>query len=460
MSHNIKLDLNKDDIDRIINGMKQNKPFIRLASKDQIYDPGFETKPLEGYEEWKPKSFPECCSFHQHASKSVKKWFKEFPECCDDHRKLAKRKSFNIEDYTARDNKILNQLSYTEYHIFKQIDTSDWYNDITHYIVYNLQSFGTPSVGMDRYWKYLRIFIENPSKESVLYHRRDKQQKLIEYLEKETQPVIKPQNDKDINKLLATYQKWLKIFPDLEYFKLIKEKAAKQIPLLYDKEYNPYLELYKFRIRTQSELIEFLTDATKLILDSIDLEKLILKKVISDAQKYEYEIKREHHRIKQSSLLQEFTKGEKQYVKTIKRWLQEEKRYFKEVEPLFSTIPKLVGTSLKTPLSKKQKVLSFLDLFKTNQDRIDRLFILLEKPEIKAIDENSTWIYNQRKSSIVACFQALEDLGYIKTNLSKAALQRIIATKITFEGNDKLFRNSYNTDDYNHLYKLFKNQLA
>ena len=65
-----------------------------------------------------------------------------------------------------------------------------------------------------------------------------------------------------------------------------------------------------------------------------------------------------------------------------------------------------------------------------------------------------------RKSSIVACFQALEDLDFIKKNLPKSTLQRVVATKIQFGGNEKLFRRKdWNMDDYDEFERLFKGNL-
>ena len=60
----------------------------------------------------------------------------------------------------------------------------------------------------------------------------------------------------------------------------------------------------------------------------------------------------------------------------------------------------------------------------------------------------------QKKSSIVACFQVLEDLQYIK-KLNRAELYRVVASKIRFEGSERLFRGDYNPTDYDNFKQDF-----
>ena len=102
---------------------------------------------------------------------------------------------------------------------------------------------------------------------------------------------------------------------------------------------------------------------------------------------------------------------------------------------------------------------SFVQLFKNNEDRLNKFIQLLKGIHFSALDENSTWIYNSRKSSIVACFKALEELGFIKKLNNDTQLYRVVKTHIDFQGNEKLFRNQFNQDDYDDFYNKFKSHL-
>lgn len=115
--------------------------------------------------------------------------------------------------------------------------------------------------------------------------------------------------------------------------------------------------------------------------------------------------------------------------------------------------------TLKTKNRKTSQDLTFEYLFRQNQDREKAFFKLLGNPSIGALGPKNNWIYNKRKSSIVACFEALEDLNYIRKNLKKSELRKIVETKIQFEGSEKLFRLGFNQDDYDYFLKVFKSHL-
>lgn len=128
----------------------------------------------------------------------------------------------------------------------------------------------------------------------------------------------------------------------------------------------------------------------------------------------------------------------------------------------------LAKRSIKQPLNKQVSNISsspsfkdpsFLELFRMNQERLDKFILLLQSDAIQALDKNYNWIYNSRKSSIVACFQVLEDLEFIKTVANKASLRRCIESKLNFKGDKKLFRNPINDDDYVIFKRLFSNNL-
>ena len=107
---------------------------------------------------------------------------------------------------------------------------------------------------------------------------------------------------------------------------------------------------------------------------------------------------------------------------------------------------------------EKKKDRTIKELFLSNEDRLNAFLNLLKRDEIKALDKNNKWIYG-KKNTIVACFEALKDKGYIKQNVTKAELQRIVASVINFEGSTQLFRKDYNRDDFDYFFNLFSNHL-
>ena len=145
------------------------------------------------------------------------------------------------------------------------------------------------------------------------------------------------------------------------------------------------------------------------------------------------------------------------------RKLFEAKANISYLKALMEAIPNFEkggnNASEKKEAPQAKKDMSFLELFKHNEDRVNSFFSLLTSPSIEALDKNCNWIYNNRKGSIVACFEALAELGYIKPHLKKAQLRRIVKTKINFEGSLRLFNDPYNQDDYNFFFELFKSKL-
>lgn len=108
---------------------------------------------------------------------------------------------------------------------------------------------------------------------------------------------------------------------------------------------------------------------------------------------------------------------------------------------------------------KKPKDPTFLKLFRSNEERVDKFFEILKSKEVEALDKNNNWVYNNRKSSVVACFTVLEDLGIIKKLNNTKSLRRVVESEIKFEGNEKLFRTPTNLGDILAFEKIFKENL-
>ena len=366
IERNINVEIEDDQ--RFINDLKSNKPFIEIGGEN-IWELGFETFPREDFKE--PEEFPNCCEYHSELLDSLNTWFEEFPECCNNHKKLLKKRWFKKEKYSEVPLKVVRQLMFTSNFILAIIDSNDWFKEITDYLEYNFESFGTPSVGGGQYISNLRNWLETPKSEENKFPEWKKNQ-IIEFLNNTVKPSEKPKTD--INILFNTFQKWIKTFPDLEFFNKLKKDHTGRFPLeilLYEPQYNPYTGLTKFQMRTKSELIEILIKSTKNFLLSVNTPLLLKNNLISDDKKYQLDLLNEQHILKQNNLLVEYTTDELKYVKVLKKWLNNEKKYMSKLKLLTKKIhimPKLYSIEKRESFEKE-----YLKVFLRNKENINEV---------------------------------------------------------------------------------------
>jgi len=106
---------------------------------------------------------------------------------------------------------------------------------------------------------------------------------------------------------------------------------------------NNYTGLAKAKLKTQSDLLETLNNLTTQLLQQINTDELLKKGVIADKNKHAIELAGANHKLKQSTLLTKFSKGELKYIKVLKVWLANEKQYFKEIQPMIQTTSNTIG---------------------------------------------------------------------------------------------------------------------
>lgn len=303
------------------------------VSAENIEDFGFNPHPPEGYAP--PEDFPNCCGFHSDMDRYNSEWFETFPHCCENHTKISRRRWFEKKNYEHVPERILNALSYTEHQINTKIGNEDWYEEITDYIVYCIQSFGTPPIGADRYSGAVQHYIKNnkPTK----YEFPDwKRNRLLEFFEVSNSN----SEDTDLNILYATFQRWVKMIPEISIFKSLKANLKGKVPMnlfLRDPKENRYLGTTSFSLRTKGELVELLVEITKNTLGAFNTPNLIKEGFIESKDEHQFDLISSQHLLKQESLLGAYSKGELKYVKVIKKWLANEKDYFKSIQPILET---------------------------------------------------------------------------------------------------------------------------
>ena len=433
-----------DDIIRMTKELKEGKPVVYPSSKTHV--PPYDTLPLLGFSY--DTKFPDCCETHTNISLFVNDWYdNSFPNCCDFHKEMSKEDWFVKEDFKYVVSQTIDKISYF-IHLFEAlIDTDKWYSEITDYYDYVCDSFGTHIIGLDPFDSAIKHYIKGVKSSSyeVLENQRIR---LLEHID--SFATEEERNEKELGLLINTYKNWLKYLPEIEYFESIKEKYSNGAPVASSKRYNRFRRAYVYTIRTKAELIEFLTNTTKKMLSEIDTVQLVKDGLIKDITKTKIDLVHEHHAIKQKADLELFDKGQMKYIKYLKRWLKNEKKYFIEIEPLLKK-------AKKPKLKSTKEDISFSNLFRNSSTDIDIFFELIKREQLGIIDHQSNWIYDGNKSSIVACFQVLQDLRTIKRLNSKSELSRVVKTTINYEGSEKLFRSPYDSADYHFFEKLFTN---
>jgi len=381
MHRDIKIEIS--DTEKFARDLRSNKPFIEVPTKS-IRQEGFKTKPYSDLE--LNKDFPNCCNYHSSINKQLEEWFVEFPNCCEIHKELVKHEWFKKEDYLDIPQKIIIQLEYVANFITVNIKNDNWFELISDYIEYTIESYGTPSVGSGKLVIYLKNWIKNNyiSKEDFPNWKRNQ---ILEFLESYENPSERPKTD--MNVLYSTVQRWIKTFPNLEYFKAIKKDLSGRFPLqiiLYEPKTNRYTGETKFKVRSKAELVEILINSTKNFLSAVNTPHYLKNKIIPEKIKYELEILGEQHKLKQNSLLVEYSNQETKYLKIIKKWLKNEKSYIKSL------------TAIIQKINSMPKKYSF-ERRKTFETEYLKVFIR-DKDQLKAISELITSLQSVRKANV------------------------------------------------------------
>lgn len=369
MHKNIRIEL--PDPAKFIEAMNKNELF--QIDGEFICDFGFETKPFADYEP--NDDYPYCCDYHRSIESNANNWFSKFPDCCVEHKKLKERSWFKKEEYSHVPNKIIRQLSMTENFIASKIDDKNWYKEITNYLTYNFESFGTPGIGSHLYFSFIEHWILN-NKPREYEFPKSKRSQLKNFLDGLSDNSKKP--DTDLNKLKSTLDKWLKAFPSISYFVQVRDQVKRKMPfgiILHEPSHNRFTGLTKFKIKTEVELIEILIDATKNLLLNFNSYELVKKGVINDTQKHQLELIGQAHSLIQSQLLTEYNNTEIKYVKIIKKWLQNEKEYFKEIAPLIKNTTSMAQNFVIEKRNTFDK--EYLKVFLKDKTKIEQVASIL-----------------------------------------------------------------------------------
>lgn len=345
--------------------------------------------------DWEPpKGFPNCCPFHQETVESTEQFLSVFPLCCTEHKQLAKKLGFKNSQFEYLKTKVINQLSYTEFLIEKNIKNIDWYEDITDYIEFNLQSFGSPPIGQHIYFRR----IEAQIKRNSFKMPPSKHKKLVSFINQIQKPG-KKYHSADLDVLAEIYNKWFNSFPfELTFLANLKNHFSKHLPIVKEVlRTNRYSGHTAFVTHTEESMVELLIGLTNQILKLINTKELILKGHISDIEATRFELVCQEREIKSKKLFDDYTNQESEYLATIKQWLTDEKEFFndlktfdkKSIMPLVAKPKPSKGatTSFKPKHGKEEKIKAIIyelhrEFYLLNEDKCtqdDLMEVLLAK---------------------------------------------------------------------------------
>lgn len=404
------------------------------------------------------------CPVYKSVYDNLTRHWGKFPNCCPLHQNLSKEPWFNFdENYYCLHRYIMRKLNITVIYTNSLHNVKGGLNELQKFLEYMIVTFGVPSIGADWYLESLYKILTDNNCNYINIINKAKWKKFSKYIKKKADkanPKSIPRPDKKINALIDIYREWLELLPKIEPLKeSIDDYEWKFMnTILYEPQFNHYLGWTKFKIKNKDRLLESLFDLTKQILD-IDTREYIKSKVKINDFTYKDDIEDEEHRLKQKHLVGQLHPTEEKYVESMYQWLENERIYFERLESRISKSLTNENTVRAKKATQQKPDPSFEDLFRSNSDRVDKFIKILKSDKVQALDNENHWGYNNRKSSIVACFEALENLSITKKLTNKAVLRRVIETKITFNGSEKLFRDHINQDDYNFFYSIFSENI-
>lgn len=305
------------------------------------YDLPYETLPTTGNKHDYTKCNG-CQKVRKQIIDNIQKYLNEFPFCCETHTKLIKEKWFNKSDFNSVPEMVADKTIFTKQHYMNHLESENWYNEITDYIEYTVDSFGGFPLGygnvfcLSYYFGFLKQLIE---KIKVTGDEINKKKIIIDYINSYYKP--KEKQTTDFNIVLQTYEKWYKIFPfELSFFQHLKPTFQK-IPIVNGKvHHNKYLNRNSVKMHTKETLINTLLDLTNKLLTEINTEQLFSSGKLTDVNKIKIELVIQSRKLKLKQGYKNNANSEdQQYRNMLKEWFKDEKKFIDEIKPLLSEMP-------------------------------------------------------------------------------------------------------------------------
>lgn len=344
--------------------------------------------PVKALQEWEHnlETCTGCNINHKDTIKNKEEHFKGFPNCCEWHIKLNKVSWFDKKDFKDIPQQYADKLYFSWFHIIHYLTAENWKKEIFDYLEYVISAFGSfpPEYGsplyLTDYFSHLKQLLkgdftsENISRKEIIKRKKEITEYLDKYWEIDT--------NTDLNILIGTYNKWLKIFPfEISFFASLKPRFEKQLPLINGKlEKNKYTGLSTGKLHTKDTLICVLQSLTLNLLDKINVPELRNQGLITDIQAKQLEFIEAVLKTKTAEITKQFSKGELKYIKALKKWLQLHKEYFNEITPFVKDLtPQQMETFKSKDAYKEQNLFKVGLLFAKGE--MNKYFTINSKNE-------------------------------------------------------------------------------
>lgn len=299
-----------------------------------------------------------------------------FPNCCEGHKKLHLLEQFKLADFQGLESSLVDKIIYTSQFVINKIDNDDWFEDFGNYFEYVIESLGSFPEGfgspfqLNNFYGFIVEMIENRKDdlESTKISKVEINKRLdiiLKYIHDAFKPAKNHNNvsfTKDVNLLLSTYSKWYKTFPfDLSYFKPLKEKYGKTLPILNGEvSYNKYTGKSKAKLHTKESLTLVLINITRNIITKVNGLKLYEKGLLNNTEKISLELILKNRELELSVMNNVSEIDTKEYVKILKKWFASEKKFITEITPLLKVKESSTEEKPKPLLSIKQIALKLV----------------------------------------------------------------------------------------------------
>ena len=310
------------------------------------YELPFQIEPTKGDHNFKTCS--NCKANRDKLAEEIKERLDKFPFCCERHSRLSQLAQFRKEDFDGLELDYANRVFYTHHHIINYLDIDNWYDEITNYIDYTIESYGSfppnygPPFELGNYFAYTKELLINVKKALISkiiskteIHRRV--EVILKFLKSYENPIIK-EDKRDLNLVLSIYDRWFKIFPfELSYFQHLKPKFEQTFPVLEAKpKFNPYLGLSTAKVIKAEKMIEFVIKTTKNILSEINALELYEKGELTNTDKIALELIVQKRKLELKQTGSTYDGRHSAYVKTIRKWFRDEQRFIKDIKPFLN----------------------------------------------------------------------------------------------------------------------------
>lgn len=364
------------------------KPAIIQMDLNGAYELPFATTSTEGTHDY--NSCEGCQNTHKVLIKRLSIKFngtekkKAFPFCCEYHSNLLKVKEFKRASFIFVPKLVADKIIFTNQHITNNHQKDDYYEEITDYIKYTVQSFGQmPSncgepLYLSDYFYYVKNLLNQFSE-----IEKEKKTNILEFIERISLPSKKKKNT-DLNILISIYEKWFKLFPfEISYFEHLKSHYTKNLLFIAGKDFrrNKYSGSLTSEVHSKKSLIDFLLQQTKDLLSSINVTQLRNSGEIQEIEAKQLEFADAELIAKTAEITRQFSKGELKYLKALKKWLQLNKDYFKEVTPLLKGLPPQQKKTKAEILKEQLNQFGFFEL--------ERVTILTDQNKISLTEKIS-----------------------------------------------------------------------